>query len=278
MNDLHSRRSERISISLAVEVSGSNPNGTRFSAPGTTLLISRHGATVQLKHTLIPDQPVVVSRPQTGKMAKARVVGSIRRQPDGEVFALELDEKDVGFWDVAFSTSAARDESVAKILLECNRCRTREVVCLNELEIEVYEANRSILLRCKHCEGASLWTLAQHDLGSGPPASATAPVAAPAAPAARTSNDRKHIRMRVKMTACIRLIGFDDDVVAVENMSRGGLGFKSPQRYPKGSQVDVALPYSPGGANIFVPARVVFVKELPAEGVSRYGVAYIRAN
>lgn len=280
MNDLHSRRSERISISLAVEVAGSDPSGTRFAAPGQTLLISRHGATVQLKRTLIPDQTVVVSRPQAGKMAKARVVGFIRRQADGEVYALELDEKDVGFWDVAFSSAAAREESVAKILLECSRCRTREVVCLNELEIEVWEANRSILLRCKHCEAPSLWALAQHDLGSGPPTSAPAPAPAAraTAPAARTKNDRKHVRMKVKMTACVRMVGLEDDVVEIENVSRGGFGFKSSKRYPKGSRIDVAMPYSPKGANIFVPARVAFVKEMPAQGVSLYGIAYIPAN
>jgi hypothetical protein len=121
--------------------------------------------------------------------------------------------------------------------------------------------------------------LAQHDSGSAPTsAPASAPAAPAPAPAARTKNDRKHVRMKVKMSACVRMIGLEDDVVEVENVSRGGFGFKSAKRYPKGSRIDVCLPYTPGGANIFVPGRIAFVKEMPAERVSLYGVAYIPAN
>ena len=275
MDNLHARRSERISIAIPVDVSGAEPGGDKFTVLAKTVLISRHGATVLINRKLMPDQQVYLSRPQAGKMAKGRVVGYIRKQADGEMYGLELDEKDVGFWDVEFAPPGAQEEAVAKILLECCHCHSREVVCLNELELEVYEANRSILLRCRHCESSTLWTLAQYDAGGGPASATAAPAAAPKA---RTSNDRKYIRMKVKMTACIRMIGFDDDVVEAENMSRGGLCFKSKKRYPKGARVDVALPYTPTAANIFVPARIVYVAEIPAEHVSRYGVAYIPAN
>jgi hypothetical protein len=281
MDNLHARRSERISIAIPVDITGAEPAGDKFTAQAKTALISRHGATVVINRKLIADQQVYLSRPQVGKIATGRVVGYIRRQSDGEVYGIELDEKDVGFWDVEFAAPGAHEEAVAKILLECTICHSREVACLNELEIEVYEANRSIMLRCRHCENSTLWSLAQYDVGGGPVSAAAKPAGAPAAPAApkaRTSNDRKHIRMKVKMTACIRMIGFDDDVVEIENMSRGGLCFKSKKRYPKGSRIDVALPYTLGGANIFVPARVVYVAEIPAERVSRYGVAYIPAN
>jgi len=279
MANLHARRSERISIAIPVDITGAEPAGDKFTAQAKTALISRHGATLVINRKLIADQQVYLSRPQVGKIATGRVVGYIRRQSDGEVYGIELEEKDVGFWDVEFAAPGAQEESVAKILLECTICHSREVTCLNELEIEVYEANRSIMLRCRHCDGSSLWTLAQHDAGGGPVSGAATPAGAPAVAAkARTKNDRKHIRMKVKMTACIRMIGFDDDVVEIENMSRGGLCFKSKKRYPKGSRIDVALPYTPGGANIFVPAHVVYVAEIPAEGVSRYGVAYLPAN
>jgi len=40
--------------------------------------------------------------------------------------------------------------------------------------------------------------------------------------------------------------GSTNDVVACEDMSRGGLRFKSRRKYTEKMLIDVAVPYSPG--------------------------------
>jgi hypothetical protein len=39
-------------------------------------------------------------------------------------------------------------------------------------------------------------------------------------------------------------------------MSRGGLRFKSTRKYLEKMLIEVAVPYSPGGDAIFVPAQI----------------------
>jgi hypothetical protein len=104
---------------------------------------------------------------------------------------------------------------------------------------------------------------------------------APEAPAAsahsaRVENRRKHVRTKVNFKACVRSESYREDIVTCEDMSRGGLRFKSRKRYPEKTLIEVAAPYQPGAAAIFVSARIVFVQELTEEKLFRYGVAYLR--
>ena len=89
-------------------------------------------------------------------------------------------------------------------------------------------------------------------------------------------NRRKHARVKVSYSACVRHAERGDDIVTCEDMSRGGLRFKSRQRYYDRTLIDVAVPYLPGQPSIFVPAQIVFTQELPEQQLFRYGVAYLQ--
>jgi hypothetical protein len=99
-----------------------------------------------------------------------------------------------------------------------------------------------------------------------------------AAAAKERENRRKHARTRVNLKACVRRPDFPDDVVACEDISRGGLRFKSARKYFEKTLIDVAVPYSPGDQAIFVPAQIAYVQELPEQKMYRYGVTYLRAG
>jgi hypothetical protein len=64
--------------------------------------------------------------------------------------------------------------------------------------------------------------------------------------------------------------------VACEDLSRGGLRFKSNRKYFEKMLVEVAVPYSPGDQAIFVPAQIAYVQELPEQNMYRCGVMYLR--
>ena len=110
---------------------------------------------------------------------------------------------------------------------------------------------------------------------------AMAPAAPPSAAGGATKdreNRRKHARMRVNFKACIRGPSSQDDIVACEDMSRGGLRFKSKQKYFEKTRIEVAVPYTPGDQAIFVPAQIVYVQELPEQNLYRCGVMYLRSG
>lgn len=95
-------------------------------------------------------------------------------------------------------------------------------------------------------------------------------------PDAPVVNRRKHARVKVNYSALVRHAERGDDIVTCEDMSRGGLRFKSTKRYYDRTLIEVAVPYIPGQPAIFVPAQIVFFQELPEQQLFRYGVAYLQ--
>jgi hypothetical protein len=97
-------------------------------------------------------------------------------------------------------------------------------------------------------------------------------------PAAPTDNRRKHPRTKVSYKACIRRSGSTEEVVTCEDMSKGGLCFKSRKRYFERTTIEVAVPYSPGGNAIFVAAEIAWVVEITKDKLYRCGAVYLRTS
>jgi hypothetical protein len=93
-------------------------------------------------------------------------------------------------------------------------------------------------------------------------------------PSASGDNRRKHPRARVSYKACIRRSGFTDEIVACEDMSKGGIRFSSRKRYFEHTAIEVAVPYSPGSNAIFVPAEIAWVVEITKDKLYKCGVIY----
>ena len=91
-------------------------------------------------------------------------------------------------------------------------------------------------------------------------------------------NRRKLPRTKVSYKASIRRSGFPDDTVTCEDMSKGGLCFKSRKQYFKGTDIEVAVPYSPGGNAIYVPAQIAWVVEITKDKLYKCGAAYRRTS
>ena len=89
-----------------------------------------------------------------------------------------------------------------------------------------------------------------------------------------STNRRGGVRTGVTFTACIRHAESGDEIVECDNISRGGLCFRSRKRYVVDSLIEVAAPFSPGWHAIFVPASIRHVEQLPNGTLFRYGIAY----
>jgi hypothetical protein len=282
MTPLQPRRTDRVSLTLFLEISGTDNQGNAFSEPGKTLLINRHGAVILFDRVLDTEQKVHLRRRAPGEAhreADVRVVGEFGRQKDGFLYGVEILDHAVDLWGVEFPPAGDSAEAVARMLLQCTYCRGREVVYLNEIELRGFETNRGIARHCKTCGVPSIWTQAPHEDEEKLTARSRARRGneADTLPPEGEQRERKRMRLKTRLTACIRQQGTDDELAVCEDISPLGLCFRSKRLYEAGTQIDVAVPYSPEAANIFLPARIVYAEKLPKAGLFRHGTEYRKA-
>lgn len=278
------RRSDRVSCETIIQVSGTDVDGNAFIEEGRTLVLSRHGAAIVLRRGLNP-QEVIIIRSSKTREASARVVGQFGRRPDGYIYGVALVGENENLWGIEFPPSSQSDDAVGRLLLECRPCGTRELVYLDEFEVEVFEVSRSISRTCKRCRDTTFWREAATEAtGEGRPIQAdqfaeVKPLPPNPAPSLPAQEKRRHHRLRAKITALIRHSGHEEEIVTTVNVSRGGLCFRSWRSYLVGSRIDVALPYTGGPANIFVPARIVRTRQVPGNYLlTEFAVEYIQPS
>jgi len=275
------RRSDRVSLTLLLEASGVDSQGREFKGPARTLLINRTGAVIVLERELVPEQLIRLQRrapSEAHRQSDVRVVGQFGHQKDGYLYGIELPDPSVDLWGVEFPPSADSLEAVARMLVECSYCRSREVVHLNELELRAFEANRGIARHCKTCGVPSIWIQAPHEdekkLTARTARARRMAEASAANPPESEQRQRQRVRLHTRLTACVRQMGADDELAVCEDISPLGTCFRSKRRYEAGTMVEVAVPYSPDAANIFLPAIVIYSEAIPKAGLFRHGAEY----
>jgi hypothetical protein len=279
--ELTKRRSDRIAMSIPIRVSGTDEGGKDFQAESRTVNLSRHGATIVLKQNLKPDQDLKISVLRRSKVAAFRVVGRIGGESDGFVYGVAQLNTDVDLWGIGFPPTSDVKRVVGRLLMECGQCKHQEIAYMNELEVQVFQANQELTRPCEKCRKATVWRGARSETAVPGPASPSAGLAAAESaltPQPSTTGKRRNTRVNTRLLACIRQPGFADEVVMTENMSRGGLCFRSSKAYVSGSPIEVAVPFAAGGANIFVSARVAHVMHKETETIFRVGVCYLQGE
>jgi hypothetical protein len=281
MSSTSLRRTDRVSLTLLLEVTGRDAGGHEFKEQAKTLLINEGGGVVIVNRELKTDQLVHLRRlalAEAHREADVRVVGQFGQQKEGYLYGIEILDSKSDLWAVEFPPAAESEEAVARMLLECSYCRGREVVYLNELELRGFETNRGIARHCKSCGVPSIWVQAPHEDEKKVSSRSTRRRAEPPTPVLAEGEQRERERMRIqtRLTACIRQAGADDELAVCEDISPIGMCFRSKRRYDPNAQIQVAVPYAPNAANIFLPARVVYSEEISKAGLFRHGTEYRR--
>lgn len=238
-----------------------------------TLLVSRNGGVLRLTERLSTGQEITLRRGLEGdhiKTARARVVAEIDHEPDGFLFAIAMLEPRADFWDIDFPAPHKANEAIARLLMECSFCQRREVVYLDEMQLKSFEVRKGVARVCKVCDAPSIWIEAQSEIPLLDPAGSRQ------AEADRVIPRRNRTRIKARVLACIRQRGFQEEVAVCEDLSKGGISFRSRNQYAEGSRLEVAVPFTPGAGAIFVPIRIVFSQPIAAAGLFRHGAAYIK--
>lgn len=267
------RQSDRISLRMSVEASWATAEGATFTQTVETLLVSRNGGVLRFTEKLEAGQELHLRRFIEGdqwKNTRARVVAEIDQDAGGFLYAIHILDPRNDFWDIDFPAPHKGEEALARLLMECSFCQRREVVYLNEIQLKSFEVRKCVARHCRHCDSPSIWIESISEA-----ASFDGNGARPAADE-RVIPRRNRTRVKARVLACIRRRGFAEEVVVCEDLSKGGISFRSRNQYPEGSRVEVAVPFTPGTGAIFVPIRIVFSQAIPTAGLHRHGAAYIK--
>ncbi len=274
----HKRRSDRVSLSIPIRIKATDAKGEIFHERTQTQAISRHGAKILLGRSLPSQQEISILNLWTNREAQARVVGQMGISPDGYYYGVELCDTGFNLWGIDFPPSVDTEQSAGRALLECTVCQSREVVLLNDLHLEVFQATQRLSRLCARCHDTTTWTALL--VGAEVAKAAADGKALEAARAAfqATREQRKSRRLEIHVAACVRTPLHGEEQCLTENISRGGFCFKGRTLYGVGSLVEAAVPYVKGGANIFVPARIVWERELKEAGSCVSGVSYLQGQ
>lgn len=275
------RRSDRVSLTLLLEASGTDSHGQEFKESSRTMLINRTGAVILLDREVNAEQEIYLQRQshsESHRRGRARIVGQFGRQKEGYLYGIEILDAETDLWGVEFPATGESPEAVARMLLECTYCRNREVVYLNDMELRGFETNRGIARHCKTCAVPSIWTQAPHEdekkLAARAARGRRSNTASDAVAGENDKRARQRTRLKTRLTACIRQTDTDDELAVCEDISPIGMCFRSKRRFNADTPVLIAVPYSPDAANIFLPARIVYSEEIPKAGLFRHGTVY----
>ncbi len=274
------RASHRVHYAIRLSIAGTDTSGRKFTEQARTEVITRDGGLMVCGVSLPTGSHIRLLHGPN--VANARIVGAMGIRDDEIAYGIAfLDTSGASFWRVEFP-AAEPEGGVGRTVLECGRCVTQQVFELTEVEMMVLESVRVVSRHCPRCGDETLWQipvlLAEPDaVASG----VTIEKTSTQEPGKRTRNDRKHHRLAMKRTrACIKRLGAAEDVVDVIDVSRGGVSFYSYVDYQPRAYVEIAVPYTEGGANVFTPARIARVKVRAKAPDTRgeYGCQYEKRN
>ncbi len=273
----YKRRSDRVSLSIPIRISATDDKGQIFHERTQTQAISRYGAKIVLGRSLTSQQEISILNLWTNREAQARVVGQMGISSNGYYYGVELCDTRLNLWGIDFPPSGDTEQAAGRAVLECASCQAREIVLLNDLHLEVFQATQHLTRPCARCRNTTVWTALLLGAEAAKAAGDSQALKAAVAASQSTRLQRKSRRLEIHVAACVRTPLQGEEECMTENVSRGGFCFKGHAHYGVGSLVEAAVPYVKGGANIFVPARIAWERELGTEGLFIAGVTYLQS-
>src|SRR5260370_3269603 len=254
---------------------GRHWDGRGCSEATKTVVLCQHGASIVSRHKLSPEQELILRLPERHKEAVICVIGQMGCQNGSYTYGVEFCDPNLNFWEIEFPPLAPEEIEAGLLSLVCSSCKTLEKIN----GTDVCAANDGVLRFCKRCGTSTLWrpvvTVMNQESVSAeaeplPLSSAPDIPASPQTPgppgavltlspqvleksAAPRAQRRKHSRVKVTYSACIRNPEGGDEIVTCQNISKAGLCFKSSKQYSAQCIMEVAVPYAPGQPAIFVP-------------------------
>jgi hypothetical protein len=274
------RRSERLFLTIPIRVTGTDPKGRDFSEDCVSVDVSRHGARIRLRNSLVADDVINIANLKNGQETRFRVVGRVG-QPNPDLpyadWGVECVDPNIVIWGVELKENPAEDIAVSA-LLQCSVCLVISSFLLTHKDVGAAAASAFLRRNCPRCGRETLWTYVTSDRRS-PSTEAPKPVVDEEAER-RERERRKEKRLAVQVPIRIRTAEGKVEVTKTVNLSASGARFLSATDYPKGAMVFVAAPYREGEEAIEIRATVEHIETTESEkgnrlvGIKAYDVKF----
>jgi PilZ domain len=295
MTNAKIRRSGRMYREIPIQLLGTAADGAVFVEETRTVILSRHGAAIVSRRTLVAEQELTLRSRETEMEAEIRVVGEIGMEDGEHRYGVAFVDRVLDFWGIRFPMPASREEA-ATISLSCNGCGNFATLEYGEFEEDICAIHGGLVRYCTQCGLSTMWRIRREvslpkiaarvaKVGTTKSSAGVALLEEKKIAAITTKQEsgaerRQRVRAKVNFFACVRTEAYGDDVVKCLDMSRGGLSFKTSKVYGRGDLVRIAVPFSPEDREapaIFVAGQIVNARETGADGY-RCGVAYLTGS
>jgi hypothetical protein len=276
MREMERRRSDRLLLTIPLRVEGTDVRGREFESEARTVIINRHGARIQLKHSLKAGQVVRLVNLVNQRVAEFRVVGPTEPYSEkGGEYAVATVNPDSNIWGIQFPPPSESEVTTPKALVECRMCHTVALRHLSMVEVEVLESAGIFSRVCEKCGQPTPWGQAEQQVAmEGPPGEEDLFREARGGVTAAEANRRQHRRVSLQLPILVRDYYGGAEITKTENISKGGFCFASEKTYQLGEAVMVICPYDPAAHSIEVRSKIVRKRQI--EGINKkiYGVRY----
>jgi len=264
------RRSKRPLMRIPIEVAGHDADGKPFTESTFTLVVSRNGARIALKHSLQPGERIIITNSQREESCPFRVVGRTEdTYSDHTDWGVECLEPNRNFWGVyipEMTSSAAQGEGI-DVLVECGECHSREMAQLSMNQYRKLSTDSALARRCETCGKETNW-----EFGFAEVLTIDARDATPSGGEASSVEDRRATRRFVAMLPLqIRDMKGQEHTTRTENLSKMGLCFVSNVELQEGAEIFLAV--GPARDNKKeLPARIAWRRPIAGSKRALYGV------
>jgi hypothetical protein len=269
------RRTERLLLSVPIRVEGVNASGQKFFENTRTVIINRHGASIQLKHPTNPGATLKIQNLMAQREAEFRVVGPTQPKSEmGGEWGVECRDEKGNIWGIDFPPIEDQ-EPPCSALLECRRCHAVALTPLSLVENDVLSASGLLTKECKTCGRTTPWGYNEKQVAIPAPGQEPEPsIKEIIEPPRPDASRRTHSRVALRLPIRVRSYYGTEEIGKTENVSKGGLCFVSEKDYEIGEGLRVTCPYDPKGHNIEVRGQVVRREGMDGTARKIYGVRY----
>jgi hypothetical protein len=292
------RRSGRLTAKVPILLIGTDGEGRVFTEESHTVIVSQYGAGVVSRQNLVAEQELVLRARGLGREAEIRVVGEIGQQGSLHTYGVAFIKEHGNFWKMEFPPAAAHGAWTRRMILKCGGCGDLAELVNGDFEYDICAIHGGLARFCDACGLLTVWKVSADLIEDTSTAKKKKidphPVKEPnkkkdvidetiekilAVTGERSSERRTRGRAKVNFFANVWTEGFGEDIVTCIDMSKGGVSFRSKNKYDKDMAVLIAVPFSrevKEAPAIFVKGRIANVRESDREGMWRCGVEFLR--
>lgn len=272
------RRSDRLMLTVPLQVRGADPKGAEFKENMRTITLNRHGARIMSPRLLASGQTIHITNLVSHREAKFRVVGPLSPHSEkGGEWGVECIDGQENIWGIKFPPPPPGQDAESAALLECRQCHTVALLRVSLVEFEVLGASGLMTRICESCKENTPWGYAEKQVAMSAPAGESAAAAEgehARGPAQGGADLRRHRRVALQLPVLIRDFSGEFEITKSENVSKGGFCFSSEREFHIGEGIMVACPYSGTDQSLEVSAKIVRRQKMEGSNRKIYGVRY----